>query len=162
MFHQSLWLACVAAFVFLIVGLPGRRLYVDAFAADALTAALGEEYLRWFVPALALQFVLATMAAALRGTGAFKRADAGAGHDRRDRHRARADPDFGWGSGVPIGVSGAAIASLVGVASGIAWLSREFIAEEAFLRLRAAEAGPRPAVWRPVVEIGLPAGASSA
>ena len=71
-FHQSLWLACAAGFLFLIVVLPGRRLYVDAFAADALTASLGDDYLRWFVPALALQFVLATMAAALRGTGAFK------------------------------------------------------------------------------------------
>ncbi len=71
-FHQSLWLACAAAVAFLVIAWPGRRLYVDAFAADVLTATLGEDYLRWFVPALALQFVLATMAAALRGTGAFK------------------------------------------------------------------------------------------
>ena len=158
-FHQSLWLACVAAFVFLIVGLPGRRLYVDAFAADALTAALGEEYLRWFVPALALQFVLATMAAALRGTGAFKAPMLVQVMTVVINIVLAPILIFGWGFGVPIGVSGAAIASLVAVASGIAWLSREFIAEEAFLRLRAAEAGPRPAVWRSVVEIGLPAGA---
>jgi putative MATE family efflux protein len=158
-FHQSLWLACVAALVFLIVALPGRRLYVDAFAADALTAALGEEYLRWFVPALALQFVLATMAAALRGTGAFKAPMLVQVMTVVINIVLAPILIFGWGFGVKIGVSGAAIASLVAVASGIAWLSREFVAEEAFLRVRAAEAGPRPAVWRSLVEIGLPAGA---
>jgi putative MATE family efflux protein len=158
-FHQSLWLACVAAFVFLVVALPGRRLYVDAFAADALTAALGEEYLRWFVPALALQFVLATMAAALRGTGAFKAPMLVQVMTVVINIVLAPILIFGWGFGVKIGVSGAAIASLVAVASGIVWLSREFVAEEAFLRIRAAEAGPRPAVWRSLVEIGLPAGA---
>jgi Na+-driven multidrug efflux pump len=66
---------------------------------------------------------------------------------------------FGWGSGVPMGVSGAAIASLVAIVAGIAWLSREFMAEDAFLRLRASEARPQPRLWRSIVEIGLPAGA---
>jgi Na+-driven multidrug efflux pump len=66
---------------------------------------------------------------------------------------------FGWGTGVAIGVSGAAMASLIAIVAGIAWLSREFMAEEAFLRLRASEARPRPRLWRAIVEIGLPAGA---
>jgi putative MATE family efflux protein len=158
-FHQSLWLSSVAGLAFLIVAWPGRRLYVDAFAADALTATLGEEYLRWFVPALALQFVLATMAAALRGTGAFKAPMLVQVMTVAINIVLAPVLIFGWGFGVAIGVSGAAIASLVAIAAGIVWLSREFVAEEAFLRLRVSEGGPRPAVWRSLVEIGLPAGA---
>jgi putative MATE family efflux protein len=158
-FHQSLWLASAAAVAFLVIALPGRRLYVDAFAADALTAALGADYLRWFVPALALQFVLATMAAALRGTGAFKAPMLVQVMTVVINIVLAPILIFGWGTGLAFGVSGAAIASLVAVAAGIAWLSREFVAEEAFLRIRAAEAGPRPRLWRSIVEIGLPAGA---
>jgi putative MATE family efflux protein len=158
-FHQSLWLACVSGLVFLAAALPGRHRYVNAFAADALTATLGAEYLLWFVPALALQFVLATMAAALRGTGAFKAPMLVQVMTVAINIVLAPILIFGWGLGITIGVSGAAIASLVAVASGIAWLSREFMAEEAFLRVRASEAGPRPAVWKSLVEIGLPAGA---
>ena len=158
-FHQSLWLACAAAVAFLVIAWPGRRLYVDAFAADALTATLGEEYLRWFVPALALQFVLATMAAALRGTGAFKAPMLVQVMTVVINIVLAPVLIFGWGLGVTMGVSGAAVASLVAVAAGIAWLSQEFVAEDAFLRIRAAEAGPRPRLWRSIVEIGLPAGA---
>ncbi|MEO6009013.1 MAG: MATE family efflux transporter [Vicinamibacteraceae bacterium] len=158
-FHQSLWLACVAALMFFLIALPGRRFYVEAFAADALTASLGEAYLRWFVPALALQFVLATMAAALRGTGAFKAPMLVQVMTVAINIVLAPVLIFGWGTGWVIGVPGAAIASLVAVAAGIAWLSREFAAEEAFLRVRASEAGPRPRLWRSIVEIGLPAGA---
>jgi putative MATE family efflux protein len=66
---------------------------------------------------------------------------------------------FGWGTGVAIGVTGAAIASLVAIAAGIAWLSWQFVAEEAYLHVRPAETRPHPALWKSMVEIGLPAGA---
>jgi putative MATE family efflux protein len=158
-FHQSLWLASVAALAFLAIALPGRRLYVDAFAADTQTAALGDAYLLWFVPALALQFVLATMAAALRGTGAFKAPMLVQVMTVVINMVLAPILIFGWGTGAAFGVAGAAVASLVAVAAGIAWLSREFVAEEAYLRLRTSEAGPRPGLWRSIVEIGLPAGA---
>ena len=36
------------------------------------TAAAGAEYLRWFLPGLALQFALVAMGSALRGTGINK------------------------------------------------------------------------------------------
>ena len=111
------------------------------------------------MPALALQFVLATMAAALRGTGAFKAPMLVQVMTVVVNIVLAPVLIFGWGTGVAIGVSGAAIASFVAVAAGIAWLSREFVAEEAFLRVRRVEAGPRPRLWRSIVEIGLPAGA---
>ena len=44
----------------------------SALGADARTAALASDYLLWFIPAMALQFAMVAMGAALRGTGNFK------------------------------------------------------------------------------------------
>ena len=71
-FHQSQWLAAAAAALFLIVAMAGRRALHRHARRRRATARLADGYLLWFIPALALQFVLATMAAALRGTGAFR------------------------------------------------------------------------------------------
>ena len=158
-FHQALWLAAFAAVVFLAVAQLSRRAYVASIAADPVTAGLADAYLLWFVPALALQFLLATMAAALRGTGAFRAPMLVQVVTVAINIVLAPILIFGWGTGRPFGVAGAAIASLVAIAVGIVWLSREFAAEEAYLRLRVAEARPQPALWRPLVAIGLPAGA---
>ena len=49
-----------------------RTEYAQRLSADAETAALAGDYLLWFIPAMALQFGLVAMGAALRGTGNFK------------------------------------------------------------------------------------------
>ena len=158
-FHQSQWLAAMAGLVFLVVGLAFRRAYVDSLAADAATAAIAGAYLRWFVPALALQFVLATMAAALRGTGAFRAPMLVQVATVVINIVLAPVLIFGWGPTAPMGASGAAVASLVAIAAGVAWLGVQFLREDAFLRFDAAVASPQPALWRPLVGIGLPAGA---
>ena len=62
---------------------------------------LAAEYLLWFIPAMALQFAMVAMGAALRGHRQLQ-----AGHDRADRdghpqHAARADPDLRLVHGAP-------------------------------------------------------------
>ena len=158
-FAQSLWLSVLSAVVFLAIAYPGRHVYVDWFAADRVTADLGDDYLRWFAPALALQFVLATMAAALRGTGAFRAPMLVQVMTVAINIVLAPILIFGWGTGVVIGVSGAAIASLVAIVAGILVLSREFVAEAAYLHVRPTEIRPQPSLWKALVEIGLPAGA---
>src|SRR5687768_10023730 len=71
-FNQSILLGIVSALLFLATGLTLRSAYAGALAADAQTARLAGEYLAWFIPAMALQFPMVTMTAALRGTGNFK------------------------------------------------------------------------------------------
>jgi putative MATE family efflux protein len=158
-FHQSLWLAAVSAIVYVVLSQAGRGAYTRALAADRLTAELADEYLLWFNVALALQFLMATMAAALRGTGAFRAPMIVQVVTVVINMVLAPVLIFGWVFGVRVGVTGAAIASVVAIAVGIAWLLREFLREEAFLRLRVSEAGPKPALWRPLIAIGLPAGA---
>ena len=158
-FHQSQWLAAASAAVFLIVAMAGRRGYVDMLAADAPTARLAEGYLLWFIPALALQFVLATMAAALRGSGAFRTPMIVQVVTVAINIVLAPFLIFGWGPSAAFGVEGAAIASLVAIVIGVAWLTVQFLKPDAFLRFTAADAPPRPAEWGRLLAIGLPAGA---
>src|SRR4051812_8958263 len=67
MFNQAQVLAIVTGILFLIVGMVVRLPYVRALSPDAETAALAGQYLLWFIPAMALQFL---MVAAGGGCGA--------------------------------------------------------------------------------------------
>src|SRR5262245_46012385 len=72
LFNQSQVLAIVTGAAFLLVGLAFRTSYSRAMSADAETARLAGQYLLWFIPAMALQFALVAMGAALRAVGNFK------------------------------------------------------------------------------------------
>src|SRR5258706_6720468 len=58
MFNQAQVLAGVTGIALLIVGMLVRHPYSRAMAADAETAALAGQYLLWFIPAMALQFLM--------------------------------------------------------------------------------------------------------
>jgi putative MATE family efflux protein len=158
-FVQSQWLAAGAAVLFLVVAMLLRGAYIGMLAADAATAQLADGYLVWFIPALALQFVLATMAAALRGTGAFRTPMIVQVVTVAINIVLAPILIFGWGTGAAFGVQGAAISSLVAIAVGVIWLAVQFLQPEAFLRFSRADARPQPAGWARMLAIGLPAGA---
>lgn len=158
-FVQSQWLAAAAAVLFLIVAMTLRGAYIGMLAADAPTAQLADGYLVWFIPALALQFVLATMAAALRGTGAFRTPMIVQVVTVAINIVLAPILIFGWGTGAAFGVQGAAISSLVAIVAGVIWLAVLFFQPEAFLRFSRADARPQPAGWGRMLAIGLPAGA---
>ena len=71
-FNQSLSLSLLCSVLFLGVALALRTRYATAQSADAETATQAARYLLWFIPAMALQFPLVAMSAALRGAGNFK------------------------------------------------------------------------------------------
>jgi putative MATE family efflux protein len=158
-FHQSQWLAWGAGLAFLLAAELTRPAYVRSIAADPATAALADRYMLWFSIALALQFVLATMSAALRGTGAFRAPMLIQVVTVAINMGLAPILIFGWGTGVPLGVAGAAIASLVAIVVGVVWLGTLFFRDDMFLRFGAEHARPRPALWRPLLAVGLPAGA---
>ena len=72
LFNQSQGLAVVAGVLFLAVAMFGRASYARAMSADDETMRLANQYLVWFIPAMALQFPFGSMSAALRGTGNFR------------------------------------------------------------------------------------------
>jgi len=69
---------------------------------------------------------------------------------------------FGWLTGYPMGVAGAAISTLVAVVVGVVWLSRYFTSSNEFLHFRRADWRPRFETWASMLKIGLPAGAEFA
>ncbi len=161
-FNQSLVLAFLAAagtlgFAFLL-----GPAYIGTIAADAATAAAGVTYLFWFAPAMALQFALISMGSALRGTGITK--PTMVVQVVSVLINAALAPVFiaGWGTGRPMGVAGAGLASTIAVAIGVLLLLRYFVRLEHFVRFERALFRPQFATWARMLKIGIPAGAEFA
>src|SRR5687767_9508360 len=72
LFNQSQVLSMVAGVVFLAIAMYYRSAYAAALSGDEGTRLETERFLLWFIPAMALQFAMVAMGAALRGTGNFK------------------------------------------------------------------------------------------
>jgi putative MATE family efflux protein len=161
-FNESLLLSAIVGLVFFAVGMAVRLPYVDALAADARTAELAADYLLWFIPAMAMQFGLVSMGAALRGTGNFKPGMVVQTATVILNIVLAPFLVFGWGTGRPLGVAGAAISSLVAIALGTVWLSFYFVGTSSYLTFARADWKPDTALWRKILGIGLPAGAEFA
>ena len=71
-FNQAVTLAAICGVLFLGVAMTLRNASAAGQSANAETARLTGQYLLWFIPAMALQFPMDAMSAALRGTGNFK------------------------------------------------------------------------------------------
>jgi putative MATE family efflux protein len=158
LFNQSQVLALITGFMFLIVGMAVRTWYCRAMSADPKTAELAGQYLMWFIPAMALQFALVAMGSALRGIGIFKPGMLVSTTTVIINMVLAPFLIFGWVTHRPFGVAGAAMSSLIAIVVGIVWFSTYFIRKDAYLRLVVADWGPRLAIWRRVLGIGLPAG----
>jgi putative MATE family efflux protein len=161
-FNQSLVLGAVMGLLFLAVALATIRVYTRTLAADAPTEALAAEYLRWFIPAMALQFGMVAMGSSLRGTGLFKPSMVVQMVTVILNILFAPFLIFGWGTGVALGVAGAAIASLAAIAIGTAWLALYFRPAGSFLKFVRADWKPNVGLWRELLKVGLPAGAEFA
>ncbi len=158
-FNQSQVLSVGVGLLFFALAMAARGTYARALAADQITARLASDYLTWFIPAMSMQFALVAMGAALRGTGNFKPGMVVQTATVIINIVLAPVLMFGWGSGRPLGVAGAAIASLVAVTIGVAWLSRYFLKADAFLQFDQSAKTPDVALWKKLLGIGLPAGA---
>ncbi|HEV8479568.1 MAG TPA: MATE family efflux transporter [Candidatus Eisenbacteria bacterium] len=157
-FNQSQVLSILVALVFLVLGMSVRTFYCERMAADAETARLAGQYLLWFIPAMTLQFALVSMGAALRGSGNFKPGMiVGTGSIIINMILA---PFliFGWLTHRPLGVAGAALASLIAIVIGTVWYMKYF-PKGGFLEFRPREWKPQFDLWGKLLSIGMPAGA---
>src|SRR3954468_17413855 len=158
MFNQAQVLAIVTGIAFLIVGMLVRIPYTRAMAADAETAALAGQYLLWFIPAMALQFLMVAAGAALRAVGNFKAGMIVSTGSVIINMVLAPFLIFGWVTGHAFGVAGAAISSLVAIIVAIVWFSTYFVGKKAYLRNVRAHQRPQLALWRKMLSIGLPSG----
>ena len=157
-FNQSLVLAAVCSAIALVGGFALAAPYMHALARDPAVIEAGTTYLMWFVPGLALQFAAVAMSSALRGTGIVA-------------------PTFivqlatvvlnivlapvliaGIGTGHPLGVAGAGLASSLAVTAGVLILSVYFFRLEKYVAFHRDLWRPRLATWKQILNIGFPAG----
>jgi MATE family, multidrug efflux pump len=161
-FNQAQVLSILVGALFCAVAMAVRGAYTTSLSADPVTAARADEYLRWFIPAMSLQFGMIALAAALRGTGNFRPGMIVQTSTIIINIVLAPFLIFGWGTGRPLGVAGAAIATLVSVLVGVVWLTTYFFRKDSYLKFVPGDWKPDLALWRRLLGIGLPAGAEFA
>lgn len=161
-FNQSTVWAFVCGVLVLVVGFSVAGRYMATVGADEATREAGLSYLRWYLPGLGLQFAMVSMGSALRGTGIVK-------------------PTMlvqiltvvmnlvlapvliaGWGTGKPLGVAGAGLASTIAIAAAVLLLSIYFVRLEHYVGFRRELLTMRGDVISRILRIGLPPGAEFA
>ena len=157
-FNQSIALAALCAVVTLAGGYGLGSAYMQALGADAATTAAGVTFLYWFVPGLALQFPMVVMASALRGTGIVKPTMLVQAASVLLNTVLAPVLIAGWGTGRPMGVAGAALASSVATGAGALLLAVYFVRLEQYVRFDGAQLKPRLVTWGRMLNVGLPAG----
>jgi putative MATE family efflux protein len=158
LFNQSQLLAMVTGLLFLIVMMALRKGYSRSMGADGLTAQFSNEYLLWFIPAMALQFAMVAMGSAMRATGNFKPTMVVGSATVVLNMILAPVLMFGWGTGKPLGVAGTAISTLIAVVVGIVWLALYFVKPDAYLKFHPSMWTADFKVWKRILAIGLPTG----
>ena len=132
---QSLLLAAFIGGVFHIAVTVLRESYVTALSPDPVSAEAASSYLSWFIPAMALQFPMVVMAAALRGTGNFKPGMVVQTATVIINIVLAPVLMFGWAGTEPMGVAGAGLASFIAIIVGTIWLAYYFFDTASYLKL---------------------------
>jgi putative MATE family efflux protein len=157
-FNQSLVMAAGCAVATIVGGYALSGPYMRAIGADAATAAAGTDYLRWYLPGLALQFAMVAMGSALRGTGIVKPTMVVQMVTVLLNVLLAPVLIAGWGTGRPMGVAGAGLASTLAIACGVVVLFRYFGRLEKYVAVHPDQWQPRFATWRRLLGVGMPAG----
>lgn len=157
-FNQSLGLAIACTLFASVLGLVGIEPYVRTLGAGEGIAEAGRTYLMWYLPGLALQFPMAAMGSAMRGTGVAKPGMVVQMLTVLVNIVLAPVLIAGWGTGRPLGVMGAGLASSLAVAAGVVMMMVYFVRLESYVSVRPAQMWPRLSVWKPLLRIGLPAG----
>jgi putative MATE family efflux protein len=161
-FRQSQVLSIAVGGLFFALTMATRGVYARTLSADAGTAALAEDYLAWFLPAMGLQFGMIGMGAALRGTGNFRPGMVVQTATVILNVIVSPILMFGWLGAPRMGVAGAALGTFISIVVGLVWMATYFLPPEAYLRFGRRGWRPDVATWRRLLAIGLPAGAEFA
>lgn len=157
-FNQALGLSVVCGLFTLAIGLILSHRYVRSVAADAGTVGAGTTYLLWLMPALALQFAALAMGAALRGTGTVRPTVIVQVLSLVINIILAPVLISGWGTGHPLGVAGAGLATSIAAMMGVVMLWVYFNWADRYVAVDPRKWLPQFDQWRRILKIGLPAG----
>jgi putative MATE family efflux protein len=157
-FNQSLLLSAICAVITLVVGYALAGPYMRSIGADVEMQDNGITYLYWFLPGMAIQFAMVSMGSALRGTGIVKPGMMVQILSVVMNIVLAPILIAGWGTGVPLGVAGAGLASTLAVIAAVVVLTLYFVKLEKYVSFHKEQWQPRFAYWRRILNIGLPSG----
>ncbi|MEN3348197.1 MAG: hypothetical protein V7632_1832 [Bradyrhizobium sp.] len=157
-FNQGIVLSVLFGLVTLVAGALLSRPYMRAIAADQPTIEAGTTYLLWFMPALALQFITQVMGAALRATGIVRPSMLVQVLAVLINIVLAPILIAGWGTGLPLGIAGAGLASSIAVLIGVGMLFVYFHKLERYVSFDSAQWRPQLRQWQRILNVGLPAG----
>jgi putative MATE family efflux protein len=157
-FNQSVVLSMACALLTLAGGFGLAGTIMGEVGADAATRDAGITYLWWYTPGLALQFAMVVMGSALRGTGIVKPSMVVQAITVVLNAILAPILIAGWGTGHPMGVAGAGLASSIAIAIGVIMLAFYFLRLEHYVAFDVTQWAPKFATWRRMLNIGLPAG----
>ena len=157
-FNQSILLSALCGLLTLVAGATLSRVYMRAIAADEATIEAGTTYLLWFTPALALQFATQVMSSALRATGIVRPSMLVQALAVVINIALAPILIAGWGTGHPLGVAGAGLASSIAVFIGVLMLFGYFLKLEHYVGFDPAQWRPQLRQWKRILNVGLPAG----
>ena len=129
-FNQSMMLSTVTGVVVCIIGYLGAEAYLNLISQDLDTVSMGLAYLHWFIPCMALQFVMVSISSALRGTGIVKPTMVIQTLSILVNIILSPILIAGWGSGYAMGIAGAGFASSISGIIAVILLCYYFISTE--------------------------------
>lgn len=157
-FNQSMILSTVVGVIVCIIGYIGAEFYLNLISQDAETVKMGLAYLHWFIPCMALQFVMVSISAALRGTGIVKPTMVIQTLSILLNIMLSPILISGWGSGYAMGIAGAGFASSLPVVFAVVLLCYYLITTDKYVSVDFS-------LWhidipriKKLLAIGLPAG----
>lgn len=157
-FNQSLVLSLICALLTLLFGYLFGGSFLSNISADAGAYRDGMTFLRWFLPAMAVQFPIIAMASSLRATGIVKPAMIIQISSVLLNIVLAPILIAGWGPGPALGVMGAALATTIASIVGLVLLVIYFIKLEKYVSFQLPLWRPRLDLWWKMLDIGLPAG----
>src|SRR5262245_34139227 len=158
-FNQAYVLSLVTGLAFTVAAYALRGAYTRWLGADAETARLALLYLTWLLPALLLQFLVVAMGSALRGTGVVKPTVVIQITAVTLNIALAPVLVLGWGTGRPLGVVGASMASVIAIALGVILFFGYFLGSESYLRVDLRHWKPQWKTWLAMIRVGAPVGA---
>ncbi|HEX4952811.1 MAG TPA: MATE family efflux transporter [Thermoanaerobaculia bacterium] len=157
-FNQSQVLATGVGLLFVTAAFALRERFAAGLAADEVTARAVRDYLDWFLPAMGVQFLLVAMAAALRGAGEVKAPMMVQMVAVLMNTILAPVLIVGWGTGRPLGVAGAGLATFLSICAGALLLVLWVRKRHDVLHFEPHHWWPDWALWRRMLGIGLPTG----
>jgi len=157
-FNQSMMLSAIAGVVVCLVGYLGAETYLSLVSSDAGTIAMGKDYLHWFIPCMALQFVMVAMSAALRGTGIVKPTMLVQTISILINIVLSPILISGYFTGYAMGIAGAGLASSISVVCAVFMLFYYFKSAPKYININFSLWSPDKATIKRLLGIGFPAG----